>query len=1404
MTRAWIFIRTTKGRWIPNPPKRFRRFILSLAILSILAGGADWLLVYLNLDRSDSSWSVSEIATEAGNRLKAIATTLDTARERLARDPAIHTAFASNNTGRLFSILYDREREFDSQLPDSTLYFYSVKGRQAANRGYAVYSGEGRLLAWNSPPAATFGLDSILSSPMLLPTRDRAVMLQNGPIYVSIISIRKTVSEDGRTEYYIAAKQQLASKEPIGSDPAANFLDDLAARAGHQVRMAFGGRAGTAISDTNWVRIDLLADPSDPTSYIGTLSIGRAQQAESSIEYEIVHEVWTIAFTLTLLSALLWFLIAIAEVPQELKPVRARMVYSLMALAALYLTRVLVAATGIFANLFDPQYQNTADFASRWSFGIVANPLELFITSVFASASAIMLWIIWMPRSRLVRDESLERHLEKRRKDNPFVLFLLAIASVLIWQLLVDGLSQTVEAIIADGSLRYLEVQQVLPSQSMLMMMLSFLGIGVTYLFVAVLVLTFGLRSAVLLTSGRLSLRKRIVVGSFLSMVVLGASVELFDNLAFSDTSMLIRSSFALLTFLVSISIIVIDSVIRRSTDEGPSFLYKLPRSSRSILFILAVSAMIMSPLIADKQLFGDERAAEHIVVENAEVSTPELQNVAEHLLDNARENLSEWQASGHDTSALHEKAFLIWFKGLREHPLWNASIDVYDANGTLESHFATLGASNEISRIRPSLDSELISLRRTDSSLPLIRMLPSFSLSGAPAIVGGIHLKDTMQGVKSAASNGRLFVTIALWSELPAFASTRPRISILPGTNPSTSDVSSPTLNPTENGGFIVAQYRPNMRRLTNSPALDVPIIVPPSMERQLQRSRTVWAATTIHDDQYRTLYYRASAQPSRGEPPTVVAVSIPEPTFSSTLEFALRLNAIGLLYGVLIVILLLIARQVAMRKMRFTLHFRDRIFLIVLVIALVPLVVVTNVTRNLLAERAHVEEQDRLARDAMVIRDRMTRTIEQAGSSLIAPNIQTEVNYMSDVIGRDFSLYDAAGRLKASSRPELYESSLLSSTLNARAVREVIYGQRSFFTGPVSIGSQIYNAGYQPVSSADGSKLLAVLSLATMDEEPRIEAEIARTTTFIYGTFAALGLILLGIGALFAARVASPIMELIRATQRVAQGKLTTRVPVTREDEIGDLMTAFNTMTHELERSREIVAQTERELAWKEMARQVAHEIKNPLTPMKLSVQHLEHAHDAKDPNFNPIFRRVIRTLREQIDVLTRIATEFAHFGAMPRRRWGAVDIRKVADSAVALFDAERSRIRFIIDVPKDLPRVHSDEEELRRAFVNLLRNAAQAIEGWGVIVIHARTDQGMVNIRVRDTGFGMSEETLKRVFDPNFSTKTSGMGLGLAIVKKTITDMSGTIRVESTPGHGTTFFIDLPARADLGEEE
>ncbi len=1394
------------ARHIPLPNRRFERFLAALLLIAALAAGGAWFMRITGADISAEAWSIPDVSNTVRGRLTAIAGSLDSVRKWLSEDPALNAALADDNTASLFSLLAQREREYSQMLPDSTLNFDMPEGERKASRGYAVYSANGTLLAWNTPVAATFGFDTILSDAMRLPSHDYGVLLENGAIYADLVSIQKLVPrQNGQTIGYIAVKQQLATKVPLANSPAMSFIDDFIASADRPIRLHFGGKPNTVRSDNQWFREDLLASPTDPASFIGTLSIGRTPEREASAGFHFLHGLWTFALSLALFSFLLWLLTTLADLPAGTG--RDRLTYSILSLLALLLVRIALSQLGVIAKLFGPQYQDATAFGSAWGFGIASNPLELFISSIFATAGAVMLWIIWMPRERLIRDESGERHTAAHPPSNPVVLFGYAILAAIVLELWIDGLSFLVEQIIRTGAMRYLNIDQVLPAPSTLMMLLAFLGFGVTYLFLAALSITFGLRAAIEMAPRSLRVWRRITTGALIMVLLLLLAVACFDQLAFSDTSLLYRAALTALTFLVSLPIIVIDATVADPLDRGPSFLYRLPRSSRSILFILGVSAVIMSPLVATKQLVGDEKLARQLVLENTEVDYPELYNSAQHLLATAEDHLAQWRSNGEDSSSLRDEAFLIWMDGMRAHPLWNAVVDVYNASGMTESHFATIGSGSEIDRIGPLLDSERATLHRSDSLSPPIRLISSFTTSGAPAIIGGIPIRDTVRTASKllhppqahtvpSGPSRSLYVAISLWSELPALAARHGNISLLP--EPTELD------NPAAGSpGFIIAQYRPNVRRITNSPALDVPATVPAFIEHVLLQRRSMWMTTKIGGKHYQTLYYRANATLGPGEKPTIVTVSVPEPSYSRTLEFGLRMNAIGLLYGALIVIVLLLIRQVATRRVRFTLHFRDRIFLIVLVIALVPLVVVTNVTRNLLAERAQVEEQDRLARDAVVIKDRMTRQIEKAGPSLAEGGLQSEVDYLSQVIGRDFSVYDASGRLRASSRPELYESSLLASTLNSTAVREVIFGNRSFFTEPVQIGSHAYAVGYQPVTSADGSRLLAVLALATLNEQPHIEAEIARTTSFIYGTFAALGLVLLGIGALFAARVASPVLELIRATERVAQGKLQTSIRVKREDEIGDLMRAFNTMTHELERSREIVAQTERELAWKEMARQVAHEIKNPLTPMKLSVQHMEHAFEAKDPNFNSIFRRVIRTMREQIDVLTRIATEFSHFGAMPRRRWGAVDIRTVADSAVALFDAERSRIRFIVDVPKDLPRVYSDEEELRRAFVNLLRNSVQAIEGWGVIIIRARSDQGMVNIRVRDTGFGMPEETLKRVFDPNFSTKTSGMGLGLAIVKKTVTDMAGTIRVESMPGHGTTFFIDLPARADLGEE-
>ena len=810
--RAWKAVRSAAA--LPAPTRRFQQFFFTVVVISALAAGAGWIVQLRGLDRSGESTSASDIAAHAQDRLKAIAGSLDSSRDWLADDAAIRSSLTSN--ARLFSLLNDRSIEFASRLPDSTLFLPSADGDRIASRAYAIYSGEGKLLAWNSPLAATFGIDTVLSGSMLVPNRDQAILLENGPIYAYVLAIRKLVTEDGRTEAYIMAKQELATKEPLANTPAMNFLDDLPGHSLRGVVLTFGGHPGMAHSDSRWIRQDLRADPSDPTSFLGVLSISRVQQAESSLGYRIFRDIWSFGFTIALFAALLWLLITIAEATPEPKTAGSRILYSALALSALFIGRALIAELGAAEKIAGPEFQNASDFASNWSFGIAANPLELFITSVFATAAAVLIWIVWMPRERLVRDESHDRVLPQKVTHNAFVLLGMAIVSVVLWQLLLTGLSMTVESIVRDGTLRYLNIQQVLPQPGTLMMLLSFLGIGVAYLFLSVLLLTFGLRASILLTSSRFSLRRRIFLGSLLSFLLLFGSTVLFDNVWLPDTGLFIRASLAGLTFLVSVSVIVIDSMVQGPEEDGPSFLYKLPRSSRSILFILAVSAAIMSPLIADKQLIGDEKTAHRIVLENAEVDTPELQHAAELLLDNAQANLKEWEANGHDTAALHEKAFLIWFESMRSHPQWNASIDLYDAGGALESHFATLGTLNEINRMRGMLDTELLQLRTLnshssdmDSAVSSIRILPEFTSSGAPAIVGGIRVADTSRSVSTSTvssrpnAKGPLFLTISLWSELPALANSRSRISILPGTNPA-------SLNPVANDGFIVAQYRP------------------------------------------------------------------------------------------------------------------------------------------------------------------------------------------------------------------------------------------------------------------------------------------------------------------------------------------------------------------------------------------------------------------------------------------------------------------------------------------------------------------------------------------------------------------------------------------------------------------
>jgi two-component system, NtrC family, nitrogen regulation sensor histidine kinase NtrY len=240
------------------------------------------------------------------------------------------------------------------------------------------------------------------------------------------------------------------------------------------------------------------------------------------------------------------------------------------------------------------------------------------------------------------------------------------------------------------------------------------------------------------------------------------------------------------------------------------------------------------------------------------------------------------------------------------------------------------------------------------------------------------------------------------------------------------------------------------------------------------------------------------------------------------------------------------------------------------------------------------------------------------------------------------------------------------------------------------------------------------------------------------------------------------------------------------------------YNRMINELAISAEKLSRSERESAWREMAKQVAHEIKNPLTPMKLHLQHLQRSiQQSSEAEMREAIQRTAKILIEQIDSLSSIATEFSNFANMPRSQNQVLDLKEIISSVVSLFN-QTPNIEIHISNQHDENKVLADRQQLQRVFSNLIKNAIQSIpeDRKGRIQIDIKKENNTCIVSVADNGIGIAEDQRAKIFSPSFTTKSTGMGLGLAIVKSTIEQAGGSVWFESKEHEGATFFVELPA--------
>jgi signal transduction histidine kinase len=435
-------------------------------------------------------------------------------------------------------------------------------------------------------------------------------------------------------------------------------------------------------------------------------------------------------------------------------------------------------------------------------------------------------------------------------------------------------------------------------------------------------------------------------------------------------------------------------------------------------------------------------------------------------------------------------------------------------------------------------------------------------------------------------------------------------------------------------------------------------------------------------------------------------------------------------------------------------------------------------------IAYRALAREVDRTARTVA------ERAVRQA--VLEFPDSDGDLRDLAMHAGSEVLRYFNSGELADASTPEALELGVYGAWMDPSTYGPLARFEASTALEVEQVGQNSFLLAYQSMSPAG---ILAVPMSLSAGEAAERQRELAHLIAFavLVG-----GLLSLALSVAVGRQLAGPIGRLRKAATAVGAGHLRVRLPEP-QGEFGQLFASFNRMVRRLRRARVQELRSARVLAWGEMARQIAHEIKNPLTPIKLSVQHLRRAHHDRRPDFAEILDESVDQILIEIDRLSEIARAFSRYGAPGAgdQALALVDVAGVVHESLTLYRAADSPIAYHEDVAHGLPAVRARPGELKEVLLNLLENARAALDGAGVITVAARrSENGSVELTVADDGPGIPPELMPRVFEPHFSTRSTGTGLGLAIVRRIVESWGGAVSAESEAGRGTTVRVRLVA--------
>jgi len=1064
-----------------------------------------------------------------------------------------------------------------------------------------------------------------------------------------------------------------------------------------------------------------------------------SQKPTAPMLHEEASGFWHAAEKIFLLFLLLWTFVALLLLTNRLRSSILKAVswtlFTWLFRFALLAASIPTALTQ--SSLFGPKY-----YASMFGMGIAGSPGELMITAALLLFNAIIVFQLYS------REYSLGRELQPgnfvtRRVVGPVYLAVLVVVLLLV----VRGFASLIQSAVDDSSLVYNDPGSVIPSLPVATMLCSLFFMAIALLMMAGIILLHA-RKILAMAAPRLHGN----VGRTLTLwLILAVGSILFGFLQNNP----LLNQWQRLIFLLIVCLM---------TAGMDRFLHLRQSVMALTAGLMLASALIIVPLLNAKVREVNRSRVEMVAQEVLRPESSWLTFLTNQALDDLSGDSARRLLESEDSLAIDKMGFTEWASSILSREGNNCSVTYFDRRDSVVSDFHIGIPPHRREEHAGEIVSNARWVRREHQTGPgesetwYAGYAPIADSSGKPA--GGVLVE--LAGKKPFTVRGES--TNILQSE----------------PDPHSGSIARP---------IIFSEYYHG--KLTSSTddriAFDHPF---PEVLRQSAARAGVWIEETINGKEYQTYY-------------------APDTRIGNDGWIGMSLESLGWIWQVytfirylvffsflLILVFLVYGLQMLVRHARPQLNVRMKLLIAFAVVSCIPVIILGYYDRRYTITQAEDAIDQSLTDKTSIVAAEVQRMLGMNVPVALRHITDEQCVGIADDVNSDFTVYFRSEE-EASSKPELFTAQVLDTRLSSQAFVNLFLRKRSYYSESEVIGAFPYVVGYRPVVAENGD-VIGAIAVPTLFQQSDIDQEIARRNVFLYGTYALALFIALVAGTVFAHQLSSPIRRLREAAKRISRGEMTVDLEEAGTDELGQLESTFGQMVRDLQHAQEKMKKTERELAWKEMAKQVAHEIKNPLTPMKLSVQHLRQAYRDGVKDFSSILNKVSDTILEQIEVLTRIASEFSHFARMPERNLQRCSVHAILDETRRLFQ-HHPHLVLLTHFEALRDTVVADHDELLRACINIVRNAIQAMEEHGEVLLRTEESNGRIAVSIRDSGPGISDTARVHLFEPTFSTKTEGTGLGLAIVKKTVDDLGGEVTVYSEAGKGTTVRMSLPLAAN-----